>query len=439
MEIQHGNQRSRYCDGIHRRDFLKIGALSFLGLSLPDLLRAEQNAARSDRSCILFFQNGGPSHIDMWDPKPDAPAEYRGTFGTVETSVSGIRISDRLPLSARQMDKFAILRSVTHPDGGHLRATHLMMTGYLPSKGVPGGSAYNENPALGAVVAHEQGARNGVPPYVVLPRPLGQGNAAYLGASCNPFLIEGDPNAAGFSVRDISLPKGITTARLEDRRRLLQALDRYRRDHESLEVIAGVDSYYEQAYQMITGPNTQKAFDIQQEPEGIRELYGRTTLGQSALMARRLVEAGVRCVTIASGGWDTHNKNFDSLDRRLPETDRAFAALIQDLHQRGMLETTMVVMMGEFGRTPKINKNAGRDHWPNCLSVVMAGGGLRGGQTVGTSDAHGEGPKDRPIHPEDVLATVYRQMGVDFDKEFRNTQDRPIKIVRNGEPIRELL
>lgn len=436
------SKANSYCDGLRRRNFIQLGVAPFLGLGLADVLRlkaaAAQPSARAKRdvNLILLWQSGGASQLETWDLKPEAPAEIRGTLNPIDTNVPGIQICEKLPKSARQMDKYAILRSVTHPDAGHLRACHLMLTGYLPSKGVPVGSPYNETPSIGSVIARETGSGRGIPPYVVLPKTVPQGHAAYLGASCNPYFIEGDPAQATFGVRDLRLPRGIDPGRLEDRRSLLAQLDGLRREVDAR--VPAVDAYYEQAYRMITSPAVQKAFDIAQEPAAARDAFGRTASGQSTLLARRLVESGVRCVTVALGSWDTHAKHFEAMETKLPEMDQAFAALVSDLHDRGLLDSTLVVMMGEFGRTPKINKDAGRDHWPNVWSLVMAGAGIRGGQVIGASDARSETPTERPVTAEDVLATIYDRMGIDFEKEYHNGQNRPIKIVKGGSPVTEL-
>ncbi len=431
---------SRTCDGISRRHVLRLGGLGALGLSLADMDRAQAAGRAREINCILLWQGGGNSQLDTWDLKPDAPAEVRGEFRPIPTNVSGIRICELLPATARQMDKFAILRSVVHPDSGHLRACHKMLTGYFPAKAVGVGTPYNENPSLGAVIGHERPTPvSGLPDYVVLPKMIPQAHSAYLGARCNPYLIESDPAAPNFTVRDLQPPTGVGPRRLADRRGLLAALDRLARDRDDPgHPVTGMDTHYQRAYDMITSPATQKAFHLQAEPEKLRDAYGRTSLGQSTLLARRLVESGVRCVTIAFGGWDTHAKNFEALRTKLPEIDLAYGALLADLHDRGLLSTTLVVMMGEFGRTPKINKDAGRDHWPNVWSLAMAGGGIRGGQVIGESDSLSEAPAVRPIPAEDVHRTIYHQLGVDPEKHFLAGNGRPIQVLSGGEVIREL-
>jgi hypothetical protein len=441
----------RYCDGIRRRDLLQIGALSALGLTLPDWLRMQ--AAQADLSpgpspgrgggarkpgevaCILLWMEGGPSHIDTFDPKPQAPQEIRGEFGVIPTKLKGIYLSEHLPKLAAQMEQFSILRSVTSPDGSHETATHYLLTGY------PGNPAVSY-PSYGSVIARERGYKNALPPYTFLGGlPFGYGGAGYMGAVYNPFTVGGDPGSKDFSVRDVTPPAGVVPARIDRRRAMLAALDSFQREVETEpKVIQAMDRFYERAYNLITSPIAKKAFDLGQEPDKLRDEYGRHRFGQSCLLARRLVEAGVQFVTINMTGWDTHENNFQSLKKsRLPELDQGYAALLKDLHDRGMLDHTLVVWMGEFGRTPKVNASAGRDHWPQAMSVCMGGGGVKTGIVVGESNERAEVPKERPIRVEDVAATIYQALGVDFRKEYESPQNRPLKINYDGEPIRELL
>jgi hypothetical protein len=412
------------------------------GLTLGDVLRlrAEQAAAgqsAKDTSVILIWKGGGPSHIDTWDLKPGAPAEYRGDFKPIPTKVPGIQISEHLPLSAKQMDRFSIVRSVTHPDAGHESASHYLLTGYRPTNDIPS----NEAPSYGSIVAKERGPRRpGLPAYIAVPTPPRSTAAAYLGVGYNPFSVGADPNAGNFSVRNLTLPNGITMSRLENRRKLFQAIDTMRREADQTGLMEGLDAFTRKAFEMVTGPAARKAFDIQQEDSSTRDLYGRSTLGQSMLLARRLIEAGVTFVTVNAGGWDTHTNNFESLKKqKLPQFDAAWAGLMQDVHRRGMLANTLVLVWGEFGRTPRINKDAGRDHWPGALSVVLAGGGLKGGQAIGVTDTKAEYPKDRPLTPEDVLSTMYGVLGIEQTKDYVNEAQRPVKILSNGTPIRELV
>jgi hypothetical protein len=429
----------RTCDGVNRRSFLKAGFLGLAGLSLADVLRlrAAQGSAAKDTSIILIWKGGGPSHLDMWDLKPEAPAEYRGEFKPIRTNVNGIDVSEQLPLSAKQMDKFSILRSVTHGDAGHESATHALLTGYKPTNDIPS----NEMPSYGSIVAKERGPNKpGLPAYIAVPSAPRSTAAAYLGVAYNPFALGGDPNDPKFSVRNLTLPNGINMARLENRKKLLQTVDTLKRDVDQTGLMEGFDAFTRKAFEIVTSPAAQKAFDINQEDAKTRDLYGRTTLGQSMLLARRLVEAGVTFVTVNAGGWDTHANNFEALKKKkLPEFDPAWAGLVQDMQQRGLMKNTLVLVWGEFGRTPRVNKDAGRDHWPGAMSVLMAGGGLKMGQAIGQSDAKAEFAKERPISPEDVLSTMYSVMGIDQNVEFLNEAQRPLKILNSGEPIKELV
>jgi Protein of unknown function (DUF1501) len=423
------------CDGITRRDVLRVGALGVAGLTLPELLRAEAAAdgGRKETNCILLWLNGGPSHIDMFDPKPDAPAEVRGEFGVVETNVKGVRISDQLPLLAKQADKYSILR-VTSPDSGHETATSYVLSGYKFTPAL-------QYPAYGSVVAREKGFRSGMPPYAHLfGLPFGYGTAGYMGPVYNPFQIVGDPNSPSFSVRDVTPPAGVDFARIERRRSVLAAIDDSQRRAESAaRAIRTMDEFYTRAYDLVTSPVAKKAFNLKEEPDALREDYGKNSFGQGCLLARRLVEAGVRFVTLNSGGWDTHTDNFKSLKgSRLPQLDRAYAALLKDLHARGLLESTLVICMGEFGRTPKVNSAAGRDHWGQAMFVTLGGGGVKRGIVVGETDAEASAPKERPITVEDVAATIYRAIGIDGNKTFLTADQRPVKIADGGTAVEEL-
>lgn len=428
------------CDGITRRDFVRVGGLAALGLTLPDLLRLanaapNRGSSKKDVACILLWMGGGPSHLDTFDPKPDAPQEIRGEFKAIPTNVPGIHISEHLPKLAQQMDKFSILRSVTSPDGTHETATHYLLTGYPFNPAV-------EYPAYGAVLAREKGAVNGMPPYVLFGGlPFGHGTGGYMGAVYNPFNISGDPNNPNFSVQDVSPPRGVDMERIQRRRTLLEELDTFQRETEARQkIVQTMDEFYAQAYNLITSPVAKKAFNLKEEPDRVRDLYGRNYFGQSCLLARRLVEAGVRFVTIHYGGWDTHENNFNALKNHLlPTLDTGYAALLSDLKERGMLDSTLVVWMGEFGRTPKVNPSAGRDHWPNAMCVCLGGGGVKTGMVVGSSNERAEVPKERPIRVEDVAATIYKALGVDYEKEYISPENRPLKINYDGDPIREVL
>ncbi len=425
----------RNCEGATRRDLLSVGALSALGLSLPGILRMEQaqaatGAPATEKNCILLFMNGGPSHIDTWDPKPDAPAEFRGEFDAISTNVDGIQISEHLPQLARVADRMAIVRSLTSPEGSHERACHYMLTGYrvLPTL---------EYPGYGSVVQKEKGFRGSLPPYIAIPQTLRGGGGGYLGTVSQPFSC-GDPGAAGsFNVRDVTIPVG--EERMRSRAELLRKQDASFRTNDPDKTLGALDEFYQRAYDLVTSPEAKRAFNLSQEPDAVKSRYGKTSLGMGCLLARRLIEAGSRFVTISHPGWDTHGQNFKNLrDRLLPPLDMAMSGLIQDLTDRGMLENTLVLWMGEFGRTPKINKTAGRDHYPRCQSVVFAGGGVRGGQVVGKSDATASLPAERPVAPEDMAATIYQLLGIDGTRTFQTSTGRPIRVVERGQVVREI-
>jgi hypothetical protein len=433
----------RNCDRISRRSILRIGSLALGGVALPDFLRrralaSQQPASSTNTAVIQLFLGGGPSQLDTFDLKPNAPADIRGEFREISTSVPGIRISEHLPRLAAVMDKFSVVRSVTHDSSSHLPSSHLMQTGYIDPNAISG---RNMNPSTGSIVARVRGPISAdLPTYVSVPKPQAFANAGYLGAACNPFTTELEPNAEEFEVRDLKLPARVTPIRIEQRRTLLHDLDKLRRDADASGEIVGMDAFYQQAMSLITSTNAIRAFDIEQEPIAIRERYGRTSMGQNLLLARRLVESGVSYVScLSGGGWDTHVNNFgEQKNVLLPRLDQALSALIIDLHERGLHNRVLVNVMGEFGRTPKINKDAGRDHWPGAFCVLMAGGGLRMGQMIGTTDRHGAFPTSKPYSPGDVLATIYHVLGIDWRHEFHDRAERPIRILSEGEPIAEL-
>jgi hypothetical protein len=420
-----------------RRDFIKIGSLGFLGLSLADFFRLRAasgaTAVAKERSCIILWLSGGPSHLDLFDPKPEAAEEIRGPFKAIPTNVSGIQISEHLPKTARHADKFHIIRSLTSKEANHERATNYLLTGYLPLPTM-------EFPSIGSIISKEKGGRNGLPPYVVIPEANASMGSGFLGSAYNPFATS-DPNAKNFKVRDVELPLGVTWERMQQRKALLEMVDnKFRALEANPELVKGMDSFYERAYSLMSSPPAKKAFDMEQEPDSVRESYGRTTFGQGCLLARRLIEGGVRFVTVSRGGWDLHRDNFTNLKKNLlPELDQAYSALLADLHQRGLLESTLVVLMGEFGRTPKVNKDAGRDHWSRVFSVCLAGGGVRGGHVLGASDKDGAEVKDRPVEIEDLAVTLYDRFGINPRKEHHTPAGRPIKIVHGGEVIKELV
>lgn len=418
-----------------RRAFLRAGSLGLFGsLSWSDALRA-QTAAKPKReiSVIHVLLSGGMSHVDTFDMKPGTRSAFRSVFKPIATNVPGIQICDRLPLLARQADKYTIIRSATHKLSVHERASYLVLSGHEPIATV-------NHPSMGSVISKELGPRNELPPYMTIPAMTGLWETAgILPGKYSPFEA-GDPSKPGFSVRDIRLPMDVDWARMERRRSLLAQVDRQFREYDASGAFDSVDSFYQTAYDLVRSPKAKTAFAIEQEPEPMRDKYGRTSLGQGCLLARRLVEAGVRFVTVSNGyyKWDHHAKVFENLgDRYLPELDRALASLIEDLHSRGMLESTLVIATGEFGRTPEVNVNAGRDHWPNVFSILVAGGGAPGGQIWGSSDADGMFVRDNPVEIPDLVSTVYQKVGVDFSKEYLTRIGRPFRV-SEGTPLKFL-
>jgi len=426
---------TRNCEGISRRDVLKVGALGFFGLALPDFLALRTaNAATAGlkaESVILLWLSGGPSHVDTFDPKPDAVSEIRGEFAAIDTNVSGIRLSEHLPKTAQVMDKVALVRSLTSNIAAHEQASQYLLTGYKPLPTL-------DYPSYGAVAAKELGVRHSLPPYVAIPDVARAGQAGFIGAGYNAFTVP-DPSAPNYRVQDINLPRSVDAARLSRRQMFTRKMnDRFDNTLPDPNVHS-VDTFYERAYDLVNSNDAKKAFDIETEDSKLRELYGKSTYGQGCLLARRLVEAGARFVTVSKGGWDTHQNNFQSLKGRLlPELDQAYAGLLTDLSQRGMLDKTLVLLMGEFGRTPKINTRGGRDHWSRCRFVAFAGAGVRGGQVIGKSDKDGMTPEERPVSVEDVATTIYSALGIDYNKQYVTPTGRPIHIATGGEPIKEL-
>jgi uncharacterized protein (DUF1501 family) len=437
-------RKSPECTGLSRREFLRVGGLAALGLSLPGFLRLRQLAAAEGAApkkavnCILLWMQGGPSHIDTLDPKPDAPAEVRGEFGTIPTRTPGVRVCEHLPLLARQTDKLSIVRGHDPKNGSHGVADHLMMSGHKFNPAM----AF---PCYGSVIAKERGYKDGMLPFVQLGRNIDRrfngGVAGFLGDQYNPFEVPEDPNAAAFRVRDLSLGGTAERARLERRYAMLNEVDRFQKQVEAeAAAVKARDVFYEKAHGLITSPAAKRAFDLGQEPDRVRDAYGRTTLGQSCLLARRLIEAGVHFVTVTNGGWDTHQNNFKSLkDRLLPPLDRAYSALLQDLDARGLLDNTLVVWFGDFGRTPKVNPSAGRDHWATAGVACLGGGGVKTGEVVGATNALGEVVVDSPVAPQDLAATIYHALGVPLHTWYRAQDGRPIELVPEGKPIRQLV
>jgi hypothetical protein len=424
---------SRNCEGVSRRDVLKVGALSFFGLTLPEFLamRGASAAAPKAEAVILLWCAGGPSHLDSFDPKPDAPSEVRGEFNAIETNVSGIRVSEHLPNTAKVMDKIAVVRSLTSNIAAHEQASQYLMTGYRPIPTL-------EYPSYGSVISKELGPKTSLPPYVAIPNTTRGTNAGFIGAGYNAFVAP-DPAGRNYRVQDINLPYSVDQSRLARRRGFTERMNSRFVGQLPDGNVRAVDAFYERAYDLVNSSTAKKAFDLSEEPAALKEQYGQSTYGQGALLARRLVEAGARFVSVTSGGWDTHDRVFQRLSGQLlPNLDKGYAALISDLSQRGMLDKTLVVLMGEFGRTPRINPRGGRDHWSRCRFVTFAGGGVRGGQVIGKSDEQGGVPAERPVSVEDVATTLYQALGIDYHKQYITPTGRPIHLATGGAPIKEL-
>jgi hypothetical protein len=444
------------CDGLSRRDFLHAGTLTYFGLGLPTFCALKaQGATRRDRdiNCILLFLYGGPSHLDTFDLKPDAPAEIRGPFRPIATKVPGIEIAEFFPRLAGMMDRVALIRSAYHAAPAlHEPCIQLLQSGRLPSSGT-------EHPQYGCVVSKLKGARGEIPAHILLHsqtgfadggRPLDQ-HAGYLGRAYDPFVLDTDPNDPAFQVPDLLPPEYLTAVRESRRRSLRTAIDGAIRSFETSADVRLLESSFERAYRLMSSPEARAAFDINSEPEAVRDRYGRTRFGQGCLLARRLIERGVRFVTInmfesltKETTWDIHGaKPFSPIESYAteigPNFDTAYTALLEDLVRRGLLETTMVLAFGEFGRKPRINPAGGRDHHPACWSVLLAGGPIQGGRVVGASDAIGYEPEDRPVTAAEIAATVYQGLGIPLDTDLPGPQGRPIRIVDHGvESIREL-
>ncbi|MCA9168957.1 MAG: DUF1501 domain-containing protein [Planctomycetales bacterium] len=425
-----------------RRDVLRWGTLSALGLGCAERLRlqatAHETASIRAKSCILLWLDGGPSHLETWDMKPAASAEVRGPFSPIVTKTPGIHISELLPLTAQKIDHVAIIRSLTSPLGEHGLANRYLLTGYRPSPVL-------EYPSYGSVVSHMRNRKVELPPYIAIPNSRSAG-AGYLGSQHDPFHTEGDPAKADFAVRDLDFFPGLTAERVHRRQDYLRTFDAVQSAFESQQVAS--DTAFAQAYRMTTSVEAKRAFRIEEEPIAVRERYGSRTFGQSCLLARRLVERGVPFVTVYNSGWDTHENLTLSLRDGyagakvgvglVPTFDLGFSALIGDLAERGMLQETLVIAMGEFGRTPKLNQRGGRDHWPRVFSCVLAGAGIRGGQVIGSSDKWGESPSDNPVTPADLAFTIYTLLGIDPQSKLVTSDGRPVALNQGGRMIAEL-
>jgi hypothetical protein len=439
----------RNCEGIRRRDCLQLGLGALLGggfvNALQSRVHAEGSAARKT-SCILIWLDGGPSHFETFDPKPEAPTEIRGDFQPIETKTPGVFFSENMTRLAAISDKLTIVRSIRHDQNNHGAGNHYMMTGAPTRIPVGCGAFVSFHPSMGSVVSAERGAPPGLPPYFSLPSMTRSGGPNFLGARHAPFVVEGDPNKESFRVRDVTVPGSVADGRALSRRELrsqMDSLQRYR-DQAAGDPVLGADENYQQAVSLMTSPDALRAFDIHKEDASVRDAYGRNGLGQRALLARRLVEAGVPFITLNNGGWDHHSDIFPAFKKQGQEMDSVVAALINDLDERGLLDTTLVLVMGEFGRTPKIStladrKSPGRDHWSSALSVLIAGCGTPRGQIVGATDRSGYSAVENVYAPENLVSSVYTKLGINPDKILYNTAGRPTHLVSDSRPIRELM
>jgi len=454
------------CQGISRRELLRAGGLGLLGLSLPDLLRSQAQANPGNKthsatfgkakSCLIVFLNGGASHHDTFDMKPDAPVEIRGEFKPIASNVPGIQMCEHLPHLARHADKFTVVRSLSHQDTNHPSGVYWMVTGHPYHKGIGSGLSENisreDHPHIGSALTAVEGKRDkAVPPFVTVPDyiavngPVRAGqHGGFLGGKFDPMVPHGNPNNPDFQPWDLGLVPSVSADRLRDRRALLSTVNRQLRQMEHVTAGRTLDSFYDKAFGVLASGVTQRAFDIQSEPERMRERYGRNLFGQSILLGRRLVEAGVRLVhvnwiRILEQGWDTHNDNFNALKNKLlPPTDQAFAALLEDMSASGLLKETLVILMGEFGRSPQITaSNAGREHWPHVFTILLAGAGIPGGRLYGSSDKHGAYPLDHRITPSELAATIFHALGVDSASQVTTMFERPWQIC-DGKPVLEL-
>lgn len=445
-KLSHTSTSSAGCAPQHfrhlsRRGFLHIGMLAGTSLTLPQLLRNEARADLVDldnfegtaKSIIHIFLPGGLAHQESFDPKPYAPIEYRGEMKTVKTKLDGILFGETLGKTAQIADKLTVIRSMSHGEAAHERGTHNMFTGYRPSPAL-------KYPSIGSVVSQQYGSRNNLPPYVCVPnQPNEFAGSGYLSSAFAPFSLGSDPAGNGFKVRDLNLPNGVDDSRFASRRSALEAVNAYFQAREVSDQITAMDSFYESAYSLISSPEARDAFDLEKEDAKLRDEYGRNTAGARMLLARRLVEAGVRLVNLTYGGWDMHDNIVRGFQNSMPAFDQAFARLIQDLEERGLLDETLVMVSSEFGRTPKINGTAGRDHWPKVFSVALAGGGVKKGFVYGSSNATASEPEEDAVSVEDLFKTVYHTIGIPAEKELMAPGDRPIEIVDGGEVIDELL
>ncbi len=432
---------SRYARSLSRRGFLHVGTCTALGLTLGDFFRMK---ARADlkhydsvegkaKSVIHIFLPGGMAHQESFDPKPLAPPEYRGPLGAINSNVEGIQFGELCKNTAQVADKLVVVRSMTHGEAAHERGTHNMFTGYRPSPAL-------QYPSFGSVISHEFGSKNSLPPYVCIPgQPNEFAGSGYLSSAYGPFSLGADPAGGNFKVQDLALPGGVTEGRFNRRRAILDGIDNHFKSLEKSDALTAMDTFYQDAYKLISSPQAREAFALEKEADKLKDEYGRNEAGMRLLMARRLVESGVRFVSVTYGGWDHHDNIQGAMGGQVPNFDKAYARLINDLSERGLLDSTLVMVTSEFGRTPKINATGGRDHWPKVFSVLLAGGGLKKGMVYGSSDALGAEPENDPMTVENLATTVYHQLGINADKELMAPGARPIEIVDGGSVVNDIL
>lgn len=436
-----GNHSQLFSNQQGRRDFLQVGAMAGLGITLPQWLQLQAAAIdmpsvetykATANSIIHIYLPGGMAQHESWDPKPYAAPDYRGPFSPIK-GVTGEYVGEKFAHISKILDKISIIRSMTHGEAAHERGTHNMLTGYRPSPAV-------KFPSFGSIISHEQGSRNHLPPYVAIPGVFApEQGSGYMSSAYGPFALGSDPADKNFTVRDLASPKDINDSRFDRRRSLLSAVDEHFRATEKSDGLSAMDSFYQAAYDLMSSTQAREAFNLNAEPAKLRDEYGRTQAGQRFLLARRLVEAGTRMVSVNYGSWDHHSNIKGSFENQAPQFDMAFARLIRDLEERGLLDSTLVLVSSEFGRTPKINSTNGRDHYPRVFSVALAGGGVKKGFVYGKSDALGAEPEENPVGPEDLARTMYRLLGINASKRLVLEGVRPIDIVNGGRLIQELI
>lgn len=427
--------------GPSRREFLYVGLIGGIGLNLGDFFTAQaaqavdgKNAVEGKAKAVIhLYLPGGMAAQESWDPKPYAPIEYRGPMGNIKTKVAGSRFGAMMKQCASVADKMTVIRSMSHGEAAHERGTHNMFTGYRPSPAL-------KFPSFGSIVSHEFGPRGSMPPYVCIPNPANEyAGSGYLSSAYGAFGLGSDPASSDFKVRDLALPSDISPEHFSKRQRMLSVVDQHFKTLEQSDALDAMDTFYQRAYGMISSQDTREAFDMSKETDAMKDTYGKTQAGSRMLLARRLVESGVRFVSLTAGGWDHHANIKGAFENGMPPVDQAIAALINDLEDRNMLDSTLIMVSSEFGRTPKINKDAGRDHYPKVFSTMLAGGGITRGQIYGSSDATSTAPDENPVSVEDFAATIYHQLGIDHTRRLMAPGDRPIDIVNGGKPIMDII